>query len=395
MPVLDQKFWAQFAKTTWEKKSIAVKGIQSPLLQMDENVIFDLLVAYSTRCRRLKSADGMKFYIDGHKQFESEVLRHLPKKSDRNFAGYHERMSSQYADYCLVCDELLQMDNDQQEAFEEFTSQLFANVGIPNRFSEIGLYLGNYRKTPFGVHEDGCGVLSFPVVGKKKFRIWTPEYVKKNPSLVRAFKYAKHKAASQVLEAGVGDMTYWPSPAWHIAESDGSFSVTWSLGIWVDRPLRDVVTEVTTELFAKALGSVGEARTTVAAERSSAEIKSLPANYVEALHDLKSLSSAKIQSAFRESWMRHLSMRGLKNHPASDTILKSNSRVKLSSVKRPVLWMRDGSTVIYAFNGVTLRSSSKSLFKLVSRLNNGETVSARADVKSLQLFARVGAFGRT
>lgn len=394
MPVLDQKFWAQFAKTTWEKKSVAVKGIQSPLLQMDENVIFDLLVAYSTRCRRLKNADGMKFYIDGHKQFESEVLRHLPKKSDKNFAGYHERMSSQYTDYCLVCDELLQMDNQQQESFEDFTSQLFASVGLPNRFSEIGLYLGNYRKTPFGVHEDGCGVLSFPVVGKKKFRIWTPEYVKKNPSLVRAFTYAKHKAASQVLEAGVGDMTYWPSPAWHIAESDGSFSVTWSLGIWVDRPLRDVVSEITTDLFAKALGSVGDARTTVAAASSSAEVLSLPGNYIEALSDLKSLSSERIQSAFREAWMKHLSMRGLKNHPASDIVLKASSRLKMKSAKRPILWMRDGSTVIYAFNGVTLRSSSKPFFKVVSRLNKGETLPASKDYKTLQLFARAGAFGR-
>lgn len=392
MPVLDQKFWSRFAKTVWEKKSVAVRDIQSPLLQMDENVIFDLLVDYSARCRRLKSADGMKFYIDGHKQFESEVLRHLPKKSDRNFAGYHERMSSQYADYCLVCDELLQMNNEQQENFEEFTSMLFSNVGLPNRFSEIGLYLGNYRKTPFGVHEDGCGVFSFPVVGKKKFRIWTPEYVKQNPSLVRAFTYAKHKAASQVLEARVGDMTYWPAPAWHIAESDGSFSVTWSLGVWVDRPLREVVSEVTNDLFKNALGKVGNSRTTKISARDSAEVTSLPQDYLEALKDLEALSSEKIQSALRESWMKHLSMRGLKTHPVSDVAIRSGSRVSLRTTKRPILWMKDGTDTVYAFSGVSLRSSSKVLFKMVSDLNEGKTVKASTELKALQDFARAGAF---
>jgi hypothetical protein len=387
---LDQKFWRHFSKAIWEKKSVAVKGIQSPLLQMHQTVIFELLVSYSDRCRRAKSADGMKFYIQGHRQFESEVIRHLPKKNDLNLAGYHERMSSQYDDYCLVCDELLQINNDRQESLEDFTSLLFRYVGLPNRFAEMGLYLGNYRKTPFGVHEDACGVFSFPVVGKKKFRIWKPNYVKKNPDLVRAFTYAKHKSASQVLEAKVGDMTYWPSSAWHIAESDGAFSATWSLGVWVDRKQSDVVSEVMSELIRRALGSSGDSRMTSSRISAAGEVSSLPQNYLQSIAALDALSSAQIRSTFREQWLRHLSMRGLKTHPTSDLAIRANSILRLRSAKRPIQWIRDGATVIYAFNGRTFRSSSKTLLKFVTGVNAGQTLPAPRQLEALWTFT--GAF---
>jgi hypothetical protein len=396
MQNLDSRFWSRFSKTTWEKKSVVIEDIKSPLLQMDQHVIFTLLVAYSERCRRLKSAEGIKFYLQGHRQFESEALRNLPMKSDLNFEGYHNRMASQYDDYCLVCDELLQINSAQQDKLENFTSLLFSTVGLPNRFAEMGLYLGNYRKTPFGVHEDACGVFSFPVVGKKKFRIWQPAYIKKNPRLVRAFSYAKHKAASQVLEVGVGDMAYWPSSAWHIAESNGAFSVTWSLGVWLDKKQSDVVCEVTGELFKNALGLLGEARAVALPENNSdettAEVVSLPHAHVKALAALQSLTAGQIEAAFRESWMKHLSMQGLKTHPRSQLVIKPKMLFRLKSAQRRIRWMRDGSSVIYAFNGATLRSSSKSIFKFITALNQGRTLRTRRDFKVLQPFAQAGAF---
>jgi hypothetical protein len=394
MQLLDQDFWVRFAETTWEKKSVTVKNIHSPLLHLDQVEIFRLLVIYSDRCRRLKRADGMKFYIQGQRQFESEVIRHLPKKSDRDLAGYHERMNSQYEDYCLVCDELLRVSHDQQESLAEFTSLLFANVGLPNRFAEMGLYLGNYRKTPFGVHEDACGVFSFPLAGKKKFRIWKPSFVKRNPKLARAFSYAKYKRASQVLEAYPGDMTYWPSSAWHIAESDGSFSATWSLGIWVDKKHSDVVSEVTGAIFKNLLAAIGETRMTPLSSKVSntGEIKSLPDNYLQTLSALRSLSQKELESAFRESWIKHFSNNGFKNSPSFELELRAMSVICLRNSKRPVHWMRDGSTTIYAFNGTIVKSSSKALFRFLTSLNQGRALLAPKGLTELKPLARAGAF---
>jgi hypothetical protein len=194
--LLDQKFWSHFAKSYWEKKSLHLKNVKSGLLEMSDSEIFDLLVLYADHCREMNDPSGFKFYTDGIKADEEQVLEVLPEATDKSLLGYHKRMNSLFPDYCLVCDELLQVNLKKQHLLTDFTDDLYRHVGFPNRFSEMGLYLGNYKKTPFGVHVDSCGVFSFPVSGLKKFRLWPAAYGEKHPELDRTFNYEKHKKHS-------------------------------------------------------------------------------------------------------------------------------------------------------------------------------------------------------
>lgn len=405
--LLDSAFWSRFSKTTWEKRATAFRDISSPLLELDEAEIFLALVLYSDRCRKLKTADGLKLYIEGQRQFESEVLRHLPKKSDQSLTGYHQRMNAQFADYCLVCDELLQVNHAKQDRLAEFTEALYKAVGFPNRFAEMGLYLGNYRKTPFGVHVDGCGVFSFPVVGKKTFRIWKPDYVAKHPSLERAFTYTKHKAHSQVLSAQPGDMTYWPSSDWHVAESDGSFSATWSLGIWVDQRLSVEVGALVTSLLTAANDLDAVSGTTPFTEivASNGQMVGLPDLYQNSIDRLKALSSDQLGTAFLKSWMVHTSKQGFKNQPPFLAPVKSLNRssvIKLRNSKSQIRWMKSTTdqNYYYSFAGVVTEGSrSVAFLKLVKKLNAGDSLkvgaslksSDKLEIKNLRLLASVGA----
>jgi hypothetical protein len=306
--VLDQKFWSHFAKNIWEKKTLVLKNVKSPLLEMNEAEIFKLLVLYSHRCRQLKDASGFKFYISGIQAHPEDVLQILPLKKDKNLLGYHARMQALFEDYCLVCDELLQVNAEKQALLVDFTSELYRHVGFPNRFSEMGLYLGNYRKTPFGVHVDSCGVFSFPVVGNKKFRIWTSAFAKKNPKLDRAFEYPKFKKDSLVLEASAGDLTYWPSSAWHIAEGDGSFSATWSLGVWLDKTHAEFFGDVLNKLVQKKLGSKGQKLTTML----NKDPQSLPMSFKDSIDLLAKLSSKELEKNFQAEWKKHRGLKGFK-----------------------------------------------------------------------------------
>lgn len=366
-----------------------------------------MLVLYSDRCRKLNDPTGFKFYIDGFKATEEDVLQVLPKKADKSLLGYHKRMEEMFEDYCLVCDELLKVNLEKQHLLTQFTNELYRHVGFPNRFSEIGLYLGNYRKTPFGVHVDSCGVFSFPVAGKKKFRLWTSAYAEKNPSLDRAFKYDKHKKSSQLLEAGPGDMTYWPSSIWHIAESDGSFSATWSLGVWVDQPHQELFSESLKGLLGKKSGAAGAATTTAFKNLHAAtgEVTELPEAYLKSIELLQSLSRQELQEVFLQSWMKHISLQGFKNIPKADLKLSTKSRIQLRSKKSLILWQQSltsKETVYFSFGGTLVESSKASgLAQLIRALNAGETclVSAflkgtghKKDLQSLQLLADAGAF---
>lgn len=405
---LDQHFWRHFAKTIWEKKPLVLRNVKSALLEIGDAEIFDLLVLYSDRCRKQKNSEGFKFYIDGIKTYEEDVLQFLPVKKDMSLFGYHERMSALFADYCLVCDELLKVNLEKQTLLTDFTNELYRHVGFPNRFSEMGLYLGNYRKTPFGVHVDNCGVFSIPVVGTKRFRLWSPAFVKKNPALNRALNYAKYKKNSQLLEAGPGDLTYWPSSAWHIAESDGSFSATWSLGVWVDQTHKDLFSQSLKSILDSKLGPAGLATSTPFKKlhEPTGEVQQLPDIYLRSLAQLQSLTAAELQESFLKTWMIHISQQGFKSIPKVDIKIGLQSRLQLRSLRSPILWQRgltNTSKLFYCFGGDVVESSKKSkgLLKFIEAINSGETCSIRdylsgptrtKDLKALKQLAKAGAF---
>lgn len=405
--VLNRTFWQKFAKNNWERKPLVLKNVQSELLQLGDSAIFDLLVTYSDRCRKMKNPEGFKFYIDGIKTYEDEVLQILPEKKDKSLLGYHARMKTMFSDYCLVCDELLKVNLKKQALLTDFTDELYRHVGFPNRFAEMGLYLGNYRKTPFGVHVDNCGVFSFPVVGVKKFRLWTPAFVQKNPELNRTFDYAKYKKDSQLIEAGPGDMTYWPSSAWHIAESDGSFSATWSLGIWVDQPHQEAFSLGLKEILNKKLGANGATTTTPfkTLHEDSGEVNQLPAMYLNSIKQLQSLTALEIQESFLTTWMVHISQQGFKTLPQNDFQTGFKSHIQLRSDRALILWqlgLTSKTKVFFSFGGVLVEGTrSGGLFKLIKALNSGKTclvsdylggATKVQDLKALQSLGKAGAF---
>ena len=395
---LDQKFWSGFAEKYWEKKSVHIENVDSPLLKIDADEIFELLVRYANLCRRSKDAKGFKFYAEGARVPEMQVLQLLPIAKDRDLKGYHRRMEAYFPDYCLVCDELLQVNHDQQDKLIEFTSGLYEAVGFPNRFSEMGLYLGNYRKTPFGVHVDGCGVFSFPVVGKKKFRIWSSDYVRRNPKLDRAFTYAPFKKDSLTLTAHPGDMTYWPSSAWHIAESDGSFSATWSLGVWIDQPVAKDVADVIAQLISQSLGAKSQDGVVQFHElaKPNGEVSRLPAVYENAIAKIQNLSASELRRVFLNQWAKHISKQGFKTSPSAPKVLKTGSSLKLRSIRSPILWSHDRAAkkLRLSFQGhVVDAPDSKALIGAISALNSGTSLKVTPKLlAALRLFAEVGAF---
>lgn len=415
-PSSQQNFWKKFAKINWEKAPLLLQDSASTLQEIKEDQIFSMLVDYSNQCRKLKSPQGFKLFVEGQLQYAEDLLQFLPVKKDKSFLGYHARMEKYFSDYCLVCDELLQVSQENRKPLQQFTENLFSHVGFPNRFVEMGLYLGNYKKTPFGVHVDGCGVFSFPVVGKKTFRLWTPSFVEKNPALNRAHSYSKFKKHSQVLEARPGDMTYWPSSAWHIAESDGSFSATWSLGVWVDRSHFDVIQEALSPLLRKTLGVHGETKVTgqknglksdqkKSLHSSDGQVVDLPKNFQETILKIESLSKNELHDAFLKSWLELISKQGFKTFPLQipPNKISLDSEIQISSLKS-ILWSKNRSKkmISCAFQGTVIElSPSHEMLYLIKDLNLGKQCRIsdylglpknKKDLASIQILADAGAF---
>ena len=354
------------------------RGFHSPLMEMDDAEVFRLLVLYANHCRKTKNPEGFKFFLDGQRIHEDEVLDLLPEHTDKSLLGYHQRMNEMFEDYCLVCDELLRVNLKKQALLSEFTGELYRHVGFPNRFAEMGLYLGNYRKTPFGVHVDACGVFSFPVVGTKRFRLWEPAYVAKNPGLIRAFKYDKYKAKSLLMEVRTGDLSYWPSSSWHIAESDGSFSATWSLGVWVDRPHREMIQESVSKLIASKLGSDANLSMTSFSNlhAKDGEVLELPKIATQSLTALQNLTAEDFKSALLKDWMIHISKEGFKTPPRNEKKVNVSAKSVLQLVSSPLLWNQPNKselTVCFAGTCVDFAGAPAGVLKLIKDLNRGKS----------------------
>lgn len=402
---LDTLFWKRFATQVWQKKAMAFPNIDSPLREIDTDRIFQMLVHYADLCRSSNDAGGFKLFLEGARQFDQDTLQFLPAQRDKSLLGYHQRMQKQFPDYCLVCDELLQVSLESWGLLSQFTHQLFRQVGFPNRFSEIGLYLGNYQKTPFGVHVDGCGVFSFPVAGTKTFRIWEESYVQKNPDLIEAHHYDKFKKNSQVLTAQPGDMIYWPSQAWHIAESDGSFNATWSLGVWLDRPHKQSLADTMKGFFEQKLGE--EAEYSVVGfkdlHQTSGEVSDLPLLYQKTQKALENLQKGEIQDLFLQTWLAHASKQGLKTFPRPEKLKKLSLRHSLRlRFSAPILWSRlqQSKQTCFAFAGEAYpHFASADFLKLIENLNQGETcrlakyIKGRRRTEDLQLLQSLQAAG--
>lgn len=318
MAKITSQMWSGFARANWEKSPVALKATSSELANasakfLDAKKIFQLLVKFSERCRKSGTCDGIKFYVNGVRLEPFEAIDQLPDSNDLSLESYHQRMLQQFDDYGLVCDGLLEvLGSSDRRKLGSFLRGLYKFTGIPNRFAELGLYLGNYKRTPFGVHVDPCGVMSFPVVGRKTFRLWTPDFVAKNPELQEAFSYDEFKKKSYVLTAERGDMTYWPSSYWHIAEGDGEFSCTWSLGIWVDRPLTDVVVSALSPVIKKSLGHAGARTSLPFAKLSTNSPAELPTELKEAAKKISNLSVRDVEKVLVQWWRDHAGRDGFK-----------------------------------------------------------------------------------
>lgn len=382
-PSMTSSFWQSFASRYWEQaplkidlKSCDKDPSLSGIAAMDAVAIFEMLVQYSDRCRRKKEVLGLKLFVDGIRQYDEEVLQILPVKKDKTLLGYHDRISAIYPDYCLVCDELLQVSHQYWALLVNFSQGLFSQIGLPYRFAEMGLYLGNYKKTPFGVHVDGCGVFSFPVVGEKRFRLWTSEFADKNPKLKMTFNYSRFKKDSDLMLVKPGEMSYWPSKAWHIAESQGEFSATWSLGVWVDREEKDFVVESLTPLFKRELS---DAKTCLSLNQKksfqSAFAKKLPGSLKLAASDIQKLSKLEIEDRLLSSWLKQSSKQGFKTGPVVAPLIGLTQKSKIQALRaRPILSSRSVLTqeLYVAFDGQLLKTRvDKKFEKLLQDLNSG------------------------
>lgn len=228
-------FWEHFSKEIYGKE-VFTSSQENLTLEMDQQSLFETVVKY---CEDIRDGQwGVRLYVGDEALLDGSGLGHVeaakkyfPNKNDASFEKYHKRMTSLCEEYCLIINDPERIDYNLFQWCRSFLTPLFKNHGMNNIGIYNALFIGNYRKTNFGVHFDAESVFQIPVIGQKSMRFWSAEYIRENPELVDSTEYEDHLKNSVHLSSEPGDFTYWPKKAWHIAESDGEFSVAIALSL--------------------------------------------------------------------------------------------------------------------------------------------------------------------
>lgn len=188
---------------------------------------------------------SMRLFADGVSRPIEPKLRPVP--DDQSLRGWFERLVDifQTRETGVIVNNIQAHDHRLFHRGITLTDEVFRNCPLTGGGAGIDLILGSYQRGFFNLHKDDQDVVTFVVEGRKRFLAWPYEVfahlaptdrpirtIRHNPGPI---DYAAEAGRATVLEGEPGNLIFWPAEWWHVAEGDGSFSVTSPIG-WLYGP---------------------------------------------------------------------------------------------------------------------------------------------------------------
>ncbi len=224
---LDKAFWRAFTKTYWDRRPTVIRAPFPRPIVTPAEVLRGVVAA--GRHAGL-SGEDLELRIGG-RRIVLDLNRSLPRAKDATLERYLARLKGAgQAGQVFV--KVKQFQRDLGWTFycrlRQFLQGLYEITGVPSQ-AGVELFLGSYARTPTGVHRDEADVFCIVVEGKKKFRLWPGGAIRSSAPMHGPSPYENYLKRSFCLEGGPGDIIYWPSSYWHVAESEGGMGSSLSV----------------------------------------------------------------------------------------------------------------------------------------------------------------------
>lgn len=247
----------------------------------------------------------------------------------------------------------------------QFLNGLYEFAGGPASLAEVGLFLGNYLRTPAGVHRDSAHIFCFVVEGRKRVRVWRSNAMKSRSPRKGPTPYDDYNAESVCLDGLPGDILSWPSSYWHVAESAGWPGSSLSLALYYGNPLTLAMLH---NLHAWAGDIAGD----------SEPMNSLPFSRQvpsQLVHTARRAEKDPMRLSHRlvRFWMERITGYGFARLPR----MRPSVRLRVGQVvcadpASPILFTKFGRDLVIAVNGRSLTVSyHRDVVKLVRSLTHG------------------------
>lgn len=397
-------FWRSFKKDHWNKKPAVFKNLLPGRFPTTAEV-FDALVECSDRMRGSERVH-IKLFLESALPgkpgltYASELLNphhHLPMQSDRDLETYSDRIAQTFggARYGIMMNQTQSSSWVHWQQMRTFIDGFERQLGVPLAGIDSGLFVGNYTRTPFGVHKDFLHVFYFVVKGRKRMALWPLERFRNYPgvpkvknledrnwdlSLLPPEEAEAALADAEFLDGDAGDILYWPSSMWHRAEPGGDpLNVSISLGLSYTGPI----------FLPMPRRHTAPSRMEHKQLPSGAKRWSLPADISRSVNEWK--KPARLASelkAEKDGWIRYITNGGFENPPPLARGLTATPDDTVKRVENTLLVaLREKNELVVSGNGQLTRipgsaAKLRKLEKVVATLNAGK------DVKVKALFAR-------
>ena len=379
---LGPDFWSGFVRRFWGRRPTVIRqpfarAIASPA------EMFAAMVAATDRIR----TDDQDFVltIDGV-HLGTDVERWLPRKKDRSLEGLADRIAGELpGSHFAVFVRAVQLELGWEfwRRVRRFLTGLYSLVGVPANFAEIGLFAGNYARTPRGIHIDAADVFCFVIEGRKRMRVWPRSAF---PDGAYRDGYGGERARlskSCVLDGEAGDILFWPASYWHIAESRGGTVSSLSLGLYTEDSLAATAARLVADEAARELGEDD------VIESLPSSVDQLEAAPPRALRALDRASNNLARALLRRR-MEQVTGYAFEHVP----LPSARGRLRASSTYAadpvfPIFCRSVGGTAIVAANGRSIvLPRSQALQGMIGALNRGDPVSLsrRTDAGSPRLW---------
>lgn len=393
---LGRAFWSSFRATHWERMGAVIEQpFATPLATPAE--LFDAMLEASDRFRAGDQAVSLEFCV-GHTRMLANVGRYLPERSDGGSAGYMARVTQQLggARFGLVVEDAQAYDATLWLRLRDFLRGLYRHTGLPGDAAKATVFLGNYDRTPFGLHRGSSANFMFVVEGAKRMRTWPDAYFRGKPDLTHRLDYEAYNDDAIVMDANPGDIIFWPSDYWHIGESvDGGFSSAVSVALFMEpRP--------TAAVIARAAGLIGARHAAADRVRAldampdamAAAVQRAEAMARDAVASLADVSAdPALRHALRVGALNTLTGFGFTRPPRPrDGVSLTDDVIVTGTAAYPVLWLDAGDDdLVVSANGHALQvAASPHVVGLLERLNSGERLRVGALVEAHSGTVRAG-----
>lgn len=380
---LSHGFWSNFSRNYWEQRPLVLR---TPFARSfaTPSEAFQWFVRASAGYRPGGRFIPM-FYIDQLKVL-ADIGKHLPKLQDGSASAYAERLARELkiGRFGLVVDDI-HLDENLWLRLRAFVGGLFQVIGIPGEVNALG-FLGNYAKTPFGVHKGDSTNFMFVVEGRKRIRAWPDSYFRDKEKPTASLDYERFLSDAITLEGEAGDLLYWPSDYWHIGEDAGGLSIAISLQVFPEYQL-------TAPLFAQAAREIEihlrQERLSDTLSFSADRPLDTPLAITKLVNRaIRTLHGASRDPNFRETlavlWLKHVTSLGFHNVPPPLPPIPLSLDDEISGDSSfPIVWMfARNQRILCAANGHCFAlAAHPNLPKLIARLNSGVPVRVRELIK--------------